>query len=547
MGDDFTRTHFWSFDSYFAQIIKWYQEHNGRYFNALLTNIPFFYLPYIYKLTFLIFGGFFIVTFKKLTQTILPTLRAKQQWIISATIFSILILITPSVLSGYYWFAGVTVYLFSFSCLVLIFTHILSYQNGCHISNIDVIKLSLLIFAAVGSSELTMLVLLFLLGIILCRSIIRQDQTTQILLLNIVTWVCSSIVFASAYTTDRQRGYEGLSLTDSIISASVGVFEYLFKYLLTEPIFILASVLVFSLLIKHIKAGDIKYPLRPLLAFGIVVVVLFINLLLLNYAQGKFNIDEAHRTNNMVLFYFSISWILFLISLAKTFSSNGIVKQIFIPSKALAYLPLILFIMPFISKNYNNVLTDLSNGIAKDYSNFRMARVKYAKDIKNEELIILPQNLYYPKTISRSDLSKDSTHWVCRGYANYIHTTSRVICNTKMFIDSCARTNSSLKNQVYVSNPWIKANSYNTLMKSLFDISKNDVVVLSRLKKGKEVHNIQTDGYNSGKLTQSINHDWMGDQKTLEIDLKGQDFDSLRVKKLIENKIVWQQTLMKNP
>lgn len=547
MGDDFTRTHFWSFDSYFAQIIKWYQEHNGRYFNAILTNIPFFYLPYIYKLTFLIFGVFFVVTFKKLINTVIPSIKANKSWVIATSIFSIMILLTPLVVSGYYWFAGVTVYLFSFLCLILIYRYFIRYLNGEILSAFDLINISLLIFAAIGSNELTMLILLFMLSVALIRSFLRKDQFIQVLCLNILSWGCSYFVFAAAYTADRKSGYKGLSLTDSIFSALTGVFEYLFKYLFTEPIFILASVLIFILLIKHIKAEDIKYPLRPLIALATVLIVLFINLLLLNYAQGEFNINKPHRTNNMVFFYFFTSWFLFLISLAKAFSSMEFLTRILIQPKVLTYLPLIVLIMPFISTNYDNVLTDLSNGLARNFSDFRVARLDYAIAIKNEKLVLLPQNPYRPKTISRLDLSKDSTNWRCRGYANYIQSTSHVVSNTTEFLYHHEKINPSLKNHVYVNDPWVKANSYNTLMKSLFDISKNDIVVLSRLKKGKEVHNIRTDTYNSGELTQSINREWPGDQKTLEIDLEGQDFDSLRVKKLKENKIVWQQTLMKNP
>lgn len=435
-NDDFSRAHLWTIEKYYDRLSIWYLISNGRYFNAIISLIPIFYIPVVYKATFLLFGGFFTYCLYLVIKNLVPKSSTQIHWLTATTILSYTLLITPKLSAAFYWLAGVTAYLFSISCFLLVLSCLLRDYNQPKKDYKNTFLLVVGIFMGVGSNEVTMLMIVLIVSLYNLFTLkFHRSKLVKSSLSHIWAWICSGLVLFAPGTLNRQDKHPlAKQLLPSLEHAFFDGIEFLTEQLTSNYLLIILS-LIFLMAVSFNSNKDIgRINISPLYTFGLVIVSIFLIIFVFNYSQGWFKIHYKHRTTNLLYIYFSIFWFVFIYTLGVYLSK--IKHKPLLLFKRIDLLLIVFIFFTINNKNYENVLGDLSSGDAKKFNEFRIKRDQYIINNSHYSTVYVPKDMYKPKTTYFTDISPNTSDWVNHGYSLYLKAKSKISCNDQLFFDS---------------------------------------------------------------------------------------------------------------
>ena len=229
---------------YFSSIKEWYLNHNGRFMNAVFT-LPPVYKINVYRIIiasqFPIFGYVIYRFFDSVFKSYSIRINSKEVLFISSIFLILIIATVPTIFDFFYWYASVTVYLFSFYFLLIFLQNCLKIQlTGDANYNL----LAVIILCMVGNNELLLGIVNFLLVSLLITKYLKTGKWHRsLILLNIISLGSAIAVILSPGTVSRrgQFDYGGNFFGSIKVALKYGVkfpLENLIRFLLYYFVFL---------------------------------------------------------------------------------------------------------------------------------------------------------------------------------------------------------------------------------------------------------------------------------------------------------------------
>ena len=426
-ADDFARANFGnSINSYLDNIVIWYNDHNGRYFNAIISCLPIYNLTF-YKGLFWLISFLFCGTFAVFGKQLFPDLKYKTLFLYSTFIIMYFLIKIPSVVQGFYWLAAVTAYLLSFILFLNLCSIIFKIysEDQLRVPIKHWVITFVLTFAIVGSHEIAMVTVDFCLALLILYSIVyKRSRLVYSFVVTIFSVICSACVYFAPGSAKRQDHFQsGRNLSRSLLEAFEDSIVFFKHYLIFDTITVLLSVVTLIFFCIYFAKRKITKNINPLYFVLVSFSFVFINCFVVTYSLGSFEPLSSDRTTNMMFFYFVISWLLVLYTLSRYLVQNNYHNK-FTDLKWLT--PIFLVYVVYYSYSSSNIQTaynDLNNGVAKDYYNTCTTRLhEISITPLDQDTVYVPIVKNYPATVFFDDLKEDSNHWInlCFGasYAN---------------------------------------------------------------------------------------------------------------------------------
>lgn len=417
------------YNGYWDDVSIWYNHLTGRYFNAIIALLPL-YGSIIFKLLFIFLLGFFYYSSSLLIGVVFPFLSRKEKLLYSICPSIFLLTTTPSI-NSLYWFAAASVYFFSFSIFIILLVQYLKLTIGHFIKlNWKTWTVSfLLVFIGVGSSEITMVYINFVLLLFLVYHYINKTKWQIFFLFQIVfSIICSLFVIYAPGSIERQaNNINGGNLLESIINASIKTIEYLYFNVFQSISILLLSIILLSVFIEMLSKIKIEkgFHLSPIFSFTIVLSFIFLSLFIYEYSLGDINIHGNDRMMNMVFYHFLLTWVYFIFSLAVFLSAKKISQYISIINGIQPYLISILFIFSLLKFNTRTAYKELLNGsIFKHYQEVQdqISFVQSQSKDPSIDRIKVPMIKTKLYTLYSPNITEDPEHWMnkcyCEAFAN---------------------------------------------------------------------------------------------------------------------------------
>lgn len=408
-SDDMSRAGY-LISSLFDRYFLWVNNENGRYINALLTNLSVYdlkiqrFVPILFLVFFLLAIFYFLKSLE-----IRNGLRTPKLYLVTASLVvgSQVISKLPVVAHFLYWFAASTVYLLSLVALLLLSSNFIRKR---FLGKYLFINCSLIIFCC-GSNEMSAAIIGILLIGIFTNQIFQQKVSAKKNLLiygGVYTLSIIPLIFLSG-AQSRINYYEDQSnLLDALYRATYSTLAVSFDNIFNWHNIFLAFFFMCLFLNGYRKKISISrkklrtYISNVVISFGCFWVSFFV----LYYAVGRaaFNLD---RTGNFLNVVFLIVLVFNLYSL------NVFIEAREKTDKNYRYffgvLAIILMIFNYSSTNYQTAVNDILSGKAANFSTEMKKRLEYLK--KTDEVVIKLKKIEVPKTIYSQDLSEDPEYF----------------------------------------------------------------------------------------------------------------------------------------
>lgn len=409
--DDFCRAHY-PISAFLNNFLFWLQNENGRYINALITNLPVYNL-YVYRLLPIIFLTLLLFSWYRFVTMLANNLNFQisrfQLLVITVFAVSHFIQFMPATAQFLYWFAGSTVYLLPFVALLELCSMFIVFQNKPTLNQGYII---FLIIFCCGSNEIATGVLGFLLfGHLLHCLYNKRVNLSQLLKYSLVYLVAIIPLLFLKGTQKRLDYYEDKSnLIQSMLNASkasiVTIYNELLQPEVVSLLFVIIAMSIFNRRINFKTFGSIKDLLKKIV-FSISMY--WCAFFVMYYATGAatFNLN---RTGNFLQGLFLI----FLI-----FNVLNFVSKITIEAKNQMVIYNLLFLLVSTSiciyfqvksSNYKEALYEISSKKADKFDEMMQLRFKTLAESSNEDIYL--EEIEIPKIIYTRDLYNDSEYWV---------------------------------------------------------------------------------------------------------------------------------------
>ena len=559
-ADDFVRTNVDSISLYFSLINEWYHDQNGRYFNALISFIPIWYIPYVYSLLFVFFSSFFTYSIYRLLKVVFHNENRKQLILSSLFIVAFFLIYIPKIVSAFYWLAGLTAYLFSFSIYLLLLGNLLKiiYSKESAFKLSTSIYIFILVFIGCGSHEVTMVIIDFTLFLFLIFIYFKKQERKKFLFfsyLNAFAFLCSMLVYF-APGSKKRMAWQGIerSYFVSFENSFITSLNYIYKQIFMTPIFLVSTIFLILYFASYTKKYKPKFTVNPLIIGLIVFAFVLIPSFIYYHSVGHFSITYAHRTLNLLSFYFVLVWIFFIYNLIASVQKRhtalytSLVNFNFITPFLLFY---ILF-SSLLSENYKNAVSDWWKDTAKNYNTFWNLRTEYVKNYDGKDTILyLPKIPNPSKILFFDDITTDETHWKNDFFVSYTNSSKKIAINTNLFLASYLKKR----------EPFQKIdNTFDVFILTKEQIDKDKLLPLKSRKqlilfvlnkvdlKSKFFLHIYPKQKNKIKKGNFNNFDfnWGKSKKMKSIQLPEYEIAKIRIGQFDSNGIKWQKTYLLN-
>lgn len=396
--------------------LYWYEGWSGRYsstailsIEALVSNSFFLYKIFPIVLLVSLFGSIYL-----LISILFINLKKKDIFVFSFTILTLYLLQMPTIAEGFYWLAGSVTYQLS-NVLALVFFSFL-------VKLIESNKLKYLLFTIIisffliGSNEITMLLINFIVSCILLIKLIEQKKINySILILLIFVLFFSSIVFLSPGNALRSSASGHPHRYEFIYSITKTILALKTYFVIWLPLMVVFYFIFFDK-IKTIQYSKI-FKTNPIIVFLIVFCIPFISFFAGYWSIGRIPL----RAINIAYFYFLIGslYLFMVIHLKLKQSHNDFITY----SKWVKYL---LFVLIFLKLGQENnvriAYSDLISGKANRYNLELKQRTILIQENKRN-ILEVPILINKPKTLFNIDITNDSEDWnnqCCGQYYNNI-------------------------------------------------------------------------------------------------------------------------------
>jgi hypothetical protein len=416
--DDFCRATLEGGD-YIVNIKEWYLYHNGRFINAIITLIPVYKITiyrWIIALQFIILGlaiyGFFASVFS----SFLLKFNRTENFFITVVFYILIISTIPAVFEFFYWYASVTVYLFSFYFFLIFIQKCLKiYLTG----ELNFILLAIIIIGIVGNNELLLVIVnLFLMLLVFVIFFNQKIWNRSLILLNIIAIISSIAVVFSPGTVMRRGQFEyGRNFFGSIKVALYYSGEFLIESLLNFPL-ILFCLFIFFTTYKKVNTKNYNY-IHPFWALGITYTCLFSVFFILFYATGLLDVYTgriANFINCMVLVLIALNVVNLAVFIRVNWGNRFlIIKPIYSYFFILGFVVLIAIT----NSNYNDLRKDFLQDNFVRFDNDFKDRIQKIKNNKNAVLEL--KKIENTNILRAGDDALIKVEWVRNCYIRYLN------------------------------------------------------------------------------------------------------------------------------
>jgi hypothetical protein len=294
----------------------------------------------------------------------------------------------PDVTEGYYWMPGSVSYQLGSALTLFFFAAVIkSLKSPQRIKIAWLTLCATLIFMIVGSSETSMIFLLFLLSSVTIKAFSIKDQNRHVwLVLLLVAILCSAVVLAapgnvvrSSYMPNRHRLFFSLGM------ALAQGLRYLLKWVF-DPAFGLSTILFIPIANQLSNKSALlksRLYLHPISSMALLLVLVFLGFFPPLWATGMF---VQERTVNTAYFFFLPGWFI-TIAIGTCYLQEK--RDLKIPSLPTPFylvgLPLVALCLVF-TNNTKDAFADLLTNRAYEYDRRLSTRRLQFEQCAREEI-----------------------------------------------------------------------------------------------------------------------------------------------------------------
>ncbi|MGB5417241.1 DUF6056 family protein [Algibacter sp.] len=412
-ADDFCYNNISQNLGYFSTQLEAYNGWSGRYMATAILSIKGLVSGsfIIYKCIPVVLLTFLGVSIYHLCTSIFKSLSKKEKYIFSFLIMTMYLIQMPSTSQGFYWLAGAATYQVSIILSVFLVSFFIRYLDTY---NKKYLLISILLaFCVIGSNEITMMFVNLIFGVFfLYTSIKHRKINFSVLSLLFFMLIFTIVVIKSPGSASRADTYPGnqqflYSITKTISATKRHLGDWL-------PTIIVALLLFFEYFSKNKNLQTPKI-FKAKLTIPTIIVFIFPIIGVFPVYYGLKWVPL--RTVNVVYFFFllGIVYLAFLLF----FKLKAANKNFLMFSPWVKYL---LFALIFIRLGGNNNIRtayqDLLSGTAYNYDKELRSRYQAIENNK-EDVLVIPELTFLPKTIFFEDIRTNSSHWINQCYKNY--------------------------------------------------------------------------------------------------------------------------------
>jgi hypothetical protein len=391
---------------FFKAQYYWYIDWYGRYFSSALVSLN----P-------LIIGSFFgyklmaalliILTLCSIYFFINSIFRGSsllEKLFLAFLFFFSFYLLMPSPVQCYYWFTAA--YTYQTSNVLTLFLFAVMIAKFRKPSLMVIIISSLLIIAIVGSNEFAMFVLVMFLSLLnLVRFVVDKKIHSYYFILILVALVSTIIVFiapGNAYRASLEtNNFKFLFSLESAIKAAVNVLSH-WWWVSLLIIFATFKITAEKIAVKPESKIESIY-FNPFLVLLFIFAVISAGFFTCYWSLGRY---PPLRTINNIYFYL-LTGSVYVGACAAVMIKR---KNIKIPQLPFVHLAVVILLMIYVFKFYNNVgvaYHDLKDGVANAYN--REMNSRYQKLNSNDCRKCPVKKLKnIPKTLVFTDISEET-------------------------------------------------------------------------------------------------------------------------------------------
>jgi hypothetical protein len=351
----------------------WYRSTSGRYFTTAVISLG--------PLTFGSFTGYKIVallivllTFASIFFLLTAAFGAQTALLarlcMAALVTSLFSNQTPDVTEAYYWMPGSISYQLGCVLTLFFFGLMISFLRAPRgaARTLLLASASALVFAVVGTSETSMIFLIFLVCVVTAKAFLLGVESRRVwaLVLTLAA-LCALVVFASpgnavrsAYCPDRHRLLFSLRM-----SVAWGA-RFLSDWI-TNPALLLSTILyvpVADSLAERSELAREHFYLHPLTSLSLLLGVVFLGFFPVYWATGMF---YEYRTVNAAYFFFLVGWFVNVSVWVGYLKRKQRVKIPRLPAYVYVFGVPILSAVLAVSNNTRVAFADLFTGRARRY------------------------------------------------------------------------------------------------------------------------------------------------------------------------------------
>jgi len=351
-------------------------------------------------------------------KTIAPGLKKLSLFCFVFTSQFFLFINMPNIPEAYFWFASLTTYILPYSLFVILLAQLIYLHIHNRVMKRQYFFIALLSFAIIGSHEIGMAVTDFTLLSFLLLNLSNSNKRIPLFFLNVFAAICTLAVFKIPGSTSRFNSIGKSRDVPSIISDTFQFeFDYLEHHFYTNIYFLLFLFIVFILSVVYYKEGnkEIKFKIPQMLLWSLVV--LFLSILVVCYSgyQGGAGIRRIYngRIGNIIFLNFSLVTSVTLFYITGISVNKGRFNYIYKHRDfLLGIFTVSLLVTGFFSKNYKNLINDITSGDVITYYENYHTRINYVGAISSPGTEIkVPPFYNRPETLFHSDINKSPKHW----------------------------------------------------------------------------------------------------------------------------------------
>lgn len=407
----------------------YYDGWTGRYFHNFIVHtnplvIEWFagYKIYPIILLGLVIGGCYAIA----TQWLRQGFDLTSKWAVASGVFIGFITTLQGVPEYLYWYTGLASYGLSSALFLILLAVLLAHQRrGFGRQPGFILAESLLVTAIIGSSEMTMVLVLSVLALIALGELIqrRRLSVTVLILLGVGAVSCYFLMKAPGNAIRLGGNPEGRNIPFTLLASVRYALQYIPRQLLLTPwlpLTLLYLPVAWQLAGSYQRPTDLPAYLRlhPLLGLlhGAATVLALISLHF--YGVG---IPPIPRLMNLVnlAFWLSVLYNVTLLVVA--------VRYRFEPVRLRPYLrPLMLVAVVWVVVSASRgrllplVYGDWLSGRASQYDRAMQERYAQLARSDNPESLLQPLP-YYPASLFLEDIHQNPQHLWNRCWAEYFH------------------------------------------------------------------------------------------------------------------------------
>ncbi len=424
----FIRGDFWN--NAIGEYLAW----KGRYFGIFVTvlfhksgsMIENYHYPLFTLLTLLFVSFFFFV--RSLFEE-KSTLYRTLFWTLALGVFFIVTM--PKVSASLYWADGAFQYQVGSIFYLLSVASILKLYRNHRKPALPALLSALFIFSAIGSTEIFMISLLSLVGLIFLYKVffLKQNRVAWsfVMLVTIASTLLLVLSPGNAIRMELQpaSGQFWFALGHSLYYGGETLGSWLFN-----PVFLLLSALFIPMALWLVRLQGIRKNaswVRLLLILALFLGQIWVSFFATWWAGAT---HPPGRTLNTIYLVFLVGWFIFILEFIALLSRRQ--KLVYfdrlfsIPVRIVLLLATLSFILLFVTRTHIPEAYTAINGQAQEYDRIMRNRYIYINKRKQESVnkkpsVTLQRVVDLPRILVFSDITRDKKSWQNGCFASYFN------------------------------------------------------------------------------------------------------------------------------